>query len=397
MKKDVMRDPDVAKLIQQGKKTGSLTLEEITEALTMREDMNADFVEDVFNIFSELGIEIVEAQCEAKPDLQSVSEPLAVHSVYNGNGNGNGRGNVHGKGNGNGRSRANGSKSSGNHLILDAIEESDDPVYIYLKDIGRVSLLSSDEEVYLAKRVERNDEKAKQQLTEANLRLVVNIAKRYIGRGLAFLDLIQEGNLGLIRAVEKFDYRKGFRFSTYATWWIRQAITRALADQARTIRIPVHMIEMMNKVSRATRILFQMLGRDPLSHEIAEYVEMPVERVEEVLKIGQDPLSLETPIGDDEESHLLDFIEDKASMSPSDAAFRLILKSHVESLLDLLSPREQKILRLRFGVGVERNHTLEEVGEEFQVTRERIRQIEAKAIRKLKHPSKMRRLKEYLD
>ena len=257
MKKDVMRDPDVAKLIQQGKKTGSLTLEEITEALTMREDMNADFVEDVFNIFSELGIEIVEVQCEAKPDLQEVSETLMAHSVYSGNGNGHGNG--HGKGDGNGRSRANGSKSSVNHLILDGIEESDDPVYIYLKDIGRVSLLSSEEEVYLAKRVERNDEEAKQQLTEANLRLVVNIAKRYIGRGLAFLDLIQEGNLGLIRAVEKFDYRKGFRFSTYATWWIRQAITRALADQARTIRIPVHMIEMMNKVSRATPILFQIL------------------------------------------------------------------------------------------------------------------------------------------
>lgn len=387
-----MRDPDVAKLIQQGKKTGSLSLEEITDVLTVREDMNADFVEDVFNIFSELGIEITDEKGMTKPDISDAPDALEVHVAHGGNGNGNGNGNGHaglhaGKSNGNGA--RNGS--------MEGIEESDDPVYLYLKDIGRVSLLSPEEEIYLAKRIERNDETAKQQLTEANLRLVVNIAKRYIGRGMAFLDLIQEGNLGLIRAVEKYDYRKGYRFSTYATWWIRQAITRALADQARTIRIPVHMIEMMNKVSRATRILFQMLGRDPLSHEIAEYVEMQVERVEEVLKIGQEPLSLETPIGDEEDSHLMDFIEDKSSVSPSDAAFRLILKSHVESLLDLLTPREQKILRLRFGVGVERNHTLEEVGEEFQVTRERIRQIEAKAIRKLKHPSKTRRLKEYLE
>ncbi len=385
-----MKDPDVSKLVQQGKKTGSLTLEEITDVLTVREDMDADFVEDVFNLFADLGIEIVEEKVVAKPEINVITDPLEIHAVHNGNGNRNGNGigaRVH----------ANNGNGNGHGHTADGIEESDDPVYLYLKDIGRVSLLSSEEEVYLAKRIERNDFNAKQQLTEANLRLVVNIAKRYMGRGMAFLDLIQEGNLGLIRAVEKYDYRKGYRFSTYATWWIRQAITRALADQARTIRIPVHMIEMMNKVSRATRILFQMLGRDPLSHEISEYVEMSVERVEEVLKIGQEPLSLETPIGDEEESHLMDFIEDKSSVSPSDAAFRLILKSHVEGLLDLLTPREQKILRLRFGVGVERNHTLEEVGEEFQVTRERIRQIEAKAIRKLKHPSKVRRLKEYLE
>ncbi len=383
MKKDVLKDPDVSRLIQLGKKKGVLSLEEITDVLTQREDMNADFVEDVFTAFSDLGIEIVD------------DKNLLRHAT-DGKEQSSGNGSVHGNGNGNGN--GNGVKHSGNgHEPLDGIEESDDPVYLYLKDIGRVSLLTSEQEVYLAKRIERNDFKAKQQLTEANLRLVVNIAKRYIGRGMAFLDLIQEGNLGLIRAVEKYDYRKGYRFSTYATWWIRQAITRALADQARTIRIPVHMIEMMNKVSRASRVLFQLLGRDPLSHEIAEYSEMTVDRVEEVLKIGQEPLSLETPVGDEEESHLLDFIEDKSSLAPSDAAFRLLLRTHVEGLLDLLTPREQKILRLRFGLGVDRNYTLEEVGEEFQVTRERIRQIEAKAIRKLKQPSKVRRLKEYLD
>ena len=273
----------------------------------------------------------------------------------------------------------------------------EDPVRMYLKEIGKVSLLSADEEIELAKRMEKGDEAAKKRLAEANLRLVVSIAKRYVGRGMLFLDLIQEGNLGLIKAVEKFDYRKGYKFSTYATWWIRQAITRAIADQARTIRIPVHMVETINKLIRVSRQLLQELGREPTPEEIAEEMDMPVDRVREILKISQDPVSLETPIGEEEDSHLGDFIQDDNVPVPADAAAFTLLKEQLVEVLSTLTDREQKVLRLRFGLDDGRARTLEEVGKEFNVTRERIRQIEAKALRKLRHPSRSRKLKDYLD
>lgn len=273
----------------------------------------------------------------------------------------------------------------------------EDPVRMYLKEIGKVSLLSADEEIELAKRMEKGDEAAKKRLAEANLRLVVSIAKRYVGRGMLFLDLIQEGNLGLIKAVEKFDYRKGYKFSTYATWWIRQAITRAIADQARTIRIPVHMVETINKLIRVSRQLLQELGREPTPEEIAEEMNMPVERVREILKISQEPVSLETPIGEEEDSHLGDFIQDDNVPVPADAAAFTLLKEQLVEVLSTLTEREQKVLRLRFGLDDGRARTLEEVGKEFNVTRERIRQIEAKALRKLRHPSRSRKLKDYLD
>ena len=273
----------------------------------------------------------------------------------------------------------------------------EDPVRMYLKEIGKVSLLSADEEIELAKRMEKGDEAAKKRLAEANLRLVVSIAKRYVGRGMLFLDLIQEGNLGLIKAVEKFDYRKGYKFSTYATWWIRQAITRAIADQARTIRIPVHMVETINKLIRVSRQLLQELGREPTPEEIAEEMDMPVDRVREILKISQEPVSLETPIGEEEDSHLGDFIQDDNVPVPADAAAFTLLKEQMVEVLSTLTDREQKVLRLRFGLDDGRARTLEEVGKEFNVTRERIRQIEAKALRKLRHPSRSRKLKDYLD
>ena len=273
----------------------------------------------------------------------------------------------------------------------------EDPVRMYLKEIGKVSLLSADEEIELAKRMEKGDEAAKKRLAEANLRLVVSIAKRYVGRGMLFLDLIQEGNLGLIKAVEKFDYRKGYKFSTYATWWIRQAITRAIADQARTIRIPVHMVETINKLIRVSRQLLQELGREPTPDEIAEEMDMPVDRVREILKISQEPVSLETPIGEEEDSHLGDFIQDDNVPVPADAAAFTLLKEQLVEVLSTLTDREQKVLRLRFGLDDGRARTLEEVGKEFNVTRERIRQIEAKALRKLRHPSRSRKLKDYLD
>ncbi len=273
----------------------------------------------------------------------------------------------------------------------------EDPVRMYLKEIGKVPLLTADEEVELAKRMADGDEDAKKRLAEANLRLVVSIAKRYVGRGMLFLDLIQEGNLGLIKAVEKFDYRKGFKFSTYATWWIRQAITRAIADQARTIRIPVHMVETINKLIRVSRQLLQELGREPTPEEIAEEMDMPVERVREILKISQEPVSLETPIGEEEDSHLGDFIQDDNVPVPSEAAAQTLLKEQLDEVLDTLTDREQKVLRLRFGMDDGRARTLEEVGKEFDVTRERIRQIEAKALRKLRHPSRSRKLRDYLD
>ena len=273
----------------------------------------------------------------------------------------------------------------------------EDPVRMYLKEIGKVSLLSADEEIELAKRMEKGDEAAKKRLAEANLRLVVSIAKRYVGRGMLFLDLIQEGNLGLIKAVEKFVYRKGYKFSTYATWWIRQAITRAIADQARTIRIPVHMVETINKLIRVSRQLLQELGREPTPEEIAEEMDMPVDRVREILKISQEPVSLETPIGEEEDSHLGDFIQDDNVPVPADAAAFTLLKEQLVEVLSTLTDREQKVLRLRFGLDDGRARTLEEVGKEFNVTRERIRQIEAKALRKLRHPSRSRKLKDYLD
>ena len=298
-------------------------------------------------------------------------------------------------------------------LLLDDLEEDvdvdkidisvpdgvsiEDPVRMYLKEIGKVPLLSAEEEIELAKRMEEGDEQAKQKLAEANLRLVVSIAKRYVGRGMLFLDLIQEGNLGLIKAVEKFDYRKGYKFSTYATWWIRQAITRAIADQARTIRIPVHMVETINKLIRVSRQLLQELGREPTPEEIAEEMKMPVDRVREILKISQEPVSLETPIGEEEDSHLGDFIQDDNVPVPADAAAFTLLKEQLIEVLGTLTEREQKVLRLRFGLDDGRARTLEEVGKEFNVTRERIRQIEAKALRKLRHPSRSRKLKDYLD
>ncbi len=273
----------------------------------------------------------------------------------------------------------------------------DDPVRMYLKEIGKVPLLSADEEIELAKRMEKGDQAAKQRLAEANLRLVVSIAKRYVGRGMLFLDLIQEGNMGLIKAVEKFDYRKGYKFSTYATWWIRQAITRAIADQARTIRIPVHMVETINKLIRVSRQLLQDLGRDPTPEEIAEELDMPVGKVREILKVAQEPVSLETPIGEEEDSHLGDFIPDTEMMIPADAAAFTLLKEQLLEVLGTLTDREQKVLRLRFGLDDGRARTLEEVGKEFQVTRERIRQIEAKALRKLRHPSRSKKLRDYLE
>ena len=273
----------------------------------------------------------------------------------------------------------------------------DDPVRMYLKEIGKVPLLSPDEEIELAKKIELGDEEAKKKLAESNLRLVVSIAKRYAGRGMQLLDLIQEGNLGLIKAVEKFDYRKGYKFSTYATWWIRQAITRAIADQARTIRIPVHMVETINRLIRTSRQLLQELGREPTPEEIAEKMEMPVERVREIMKISQDPVSLETPIGEEEDSHLGDFIQDDHVQVPVDAATYTLLHEQLMEVLDTLTEREQKVLRLRFGLDDGRPRTLEEVGRQFNVTRERIRQIEAKALRKLRHPSRSKKLKDYLD
>ena len=273
----------------------------------------------------------------------------------------------------------------------------DDPVKMYLKDIGEVPLLSADDEIDLASRIQEGDEEAKKKLSEANLRLVVSIAKRYVGRGMLFLDLIQEGNIGLMKAVEKFDYQKGFKFSTYATWWIRQAITRAIADQARTIRIPVHMVETINKLTRVSRILLQTLGREPTPAEIAREMGVSEERVREIQKIAQDPVSLETPIGEEEDSHLGDFIEDDRAITPSDSVSTTMLKETLLSVLNSLTPREEKVLRLRYGVDDGRPRTLEEVGKEFNVTRERIRQIEAKALRKLRHPSRSKHLKDFLD
>ncbi len=283
------------------------------------------------------------------------------------------------------------------HLILPPGVKVDDPVRMYLKEIGRVQLLSTEEEVDLAQRIEQGDEQAKQRLTEANLRLVVSIARRYVGRGMLFLDLIQEGNMGLIKAVDKFDYRKGFKFSTYATWWIRQAITRSIADQSRTIRIPVHMVETINKYIRISRQMLQVLGREPSPEEIAKEMELSLDKVREIMKISQEPISLETPVGEESDSKLGEFIEDQDALAPADAAAFELLKEQLEDVLDTLTDREESVLRLRFGLDDGRSRTLEEVGKEFGVTRERIRQIEAKALRKLRHPSRSKQLKDFME
>ena len=351
----------IADLLAKGKKNGgTLTDAEIIDAM-QKQDLTPDEIDSMYELFSQKGIDIVDDTAgqeisdgkdddEAEIDL-SVPEGISI----------------------------------------------DDPVRMYLKEIGRVPLLTAEEEVYLAKRMEQGDEEAQKRLAEANLRLVVSIAKRYVGRGMLFLDLIQEGNLGLIKAVEKFDYNKGYKFSTYATWWIRQAITRAIADQARTIRIPVHMVETINKLIRVSRQLLQKLGREPSAEEIAKEMEISVDRVREIMKIAQEPVSLETPIGEEEDSHLGDFIEDQDAPAPAEAASFTPLKEQLEEVLDTLTPREEKVLRLRFGLDDGRARTLEEVGKNFGVTRERIRQIEAKALRKLRHPSRSRKLKDFLD
>ena len=355
----------VKDLIDKGRKKGSLTYQEIMDELEDVE-ITPEQIEKIYETLEGLNIEVVGEIKPVKKDKKEEEEVPVKEK-----------------------------KSS----VLSVPEgiAIDDPVRMYLKEIGKVPLLSSEEEVSLAMKIEEGDYYSKQKLAEANLRLVVSIAKRYVGRGMMFLDLIQEGNLGLIKAVEKFDYRKGYKFSTYATWWIRQAITRAIADQARTIRIPVHMVETINKLIRVSRQLLQELGREPLPDEIAGVMELPVEKVREIMKIAQEPVSLETPIGEEEDSHLGDFIEDEQAPAPSEAAAFTMLKEQLINVLDTLTPREEKVLKLRFGLDDGRARTLEEVGKEFSVTRERIRQIEAKALRKLRHPSRSKKLKDYLD
>lgn len=356
----------VDNLLSKGKKNGgTLTYGELVEAL-QTQDLSPDEIDNMYDIFSTKGIEIVDDSNSGDQQDDDVDPDDKDEEV---------------------------------EIDLSVPEgvSIDDPVRMYLKEIGRVPLLTAEEEVALAKRMQDGDEMAQKRLAEANLRLVVSIAKRYVGRGMLFLDLIQEGNLGLIKAVEKFDYTKGYKFSTYATWWIRQAITRAIADQARTIRIPVHMVETINKLIRVSRQLLQQLGREPAPEEIAKEMEITVERVREIMKIAQEPVSLETPIGEEEDSHLGDFIEDQDAPAPADAASFMLLKEQLEEVLDTLTPREEKVLRLRFGLDDGRARTLEEVGQNFGVTRERIRQIEAKALRKLRHPSRSRKLKDFLD
>ena len=349
-------------LIEMGKSKGKLTMQELMDNMEDM-DIDPDQMDKLYESLEAANVEIVDdLQDESLEDLAMVKMP-----------------------------KDDDDEAGGETLVVD------DPVKVYLKEIGRVPLLSPDEEVELARRIMDGDESAKQRLSEANLRLVVSIAKRYVGRGMSFLDLIQEGNLGLIKAVEKFDYTKGFKFSTYATWWIRQAITRAIADQARTIRIPVHMVETINKVKKTSSILLHKNGHEPTAEEIAEELGLEVSRVREIMRVAQEPVSLETPIGEEEDSHLGDFIPDDEAPAPADAASHMLLKETLTGVLETLTPREAKVLRLRFGLEDGRPRTLEEVGKEFDVTRERIRQIEAKALRKLRHPSRSKRLKDFLD
>ncbi len=353
----------VKDIVEKAKEKGKITYGELATELG---DINPEQIDKVFDAFEEMGVDVLKDDFDEEPDVEELEkvEDIKVEDI--------------------------------NTMNFDGIN-IDDPVRMYLREIGKIPLLSFDEELELAKRVINGDEEAKQKLAESNLRLVVSIAKKYVGRGMLFLDLIQEGNMGLIKAVEKFDYTKGYKFSTYATWWIRQAITRAIADQARTIRIPVHMVETINKLIRTSRHLLQQLGREPTPEEIAQEMEIPVEKVMEIQKIAQDPVSLETPIGEEDDSHLGDFIQDEDSPAPQDSAAYTLLKEQLEEVMNTLTPREAKILKLRFGLEDGRARTLEEVGREFQVTRERIRQIEAKALRKLRHPSRSKKLKDYMN
>ncbi|MBP3906156.1 MAG: RNA polymerase sigma factor RpoD [Peptostreptococcaceae bacterium] len=373
-------------LIEKGKKQGSLTLGEIMEAFSESE-LDKDQIENLYETLGNLGIEVIQKK-EEKADIEIGFNPddLDISSL-----------DVDDPIDDDISKEENMIEIEQIDLTLPKGISIDDPVRMYLKEIGKIPLLKPHEEAELARRMHEGDEIAKQRLVEANLRLVVSIAKRYVGRGMLFLDLIQEGNLGLIKAVEKFDYTKGFKFSTYATWWIRQAITRAIADQARTIRIPVHMVETINKLIRVSRQLLQELGRDPKPEEIAKEMDMTEEKVREIMKIAQDPVSLETPIGEEEDSHLGDFIQDDDAPAPAEAAAYSLLKEQIEEVLGSLNEREQKVLKLRFGLEDGRARTLEEVGKEFDVTRERIRQIEAKALRKLRHPSRSKKLRDYLD
>ena len=358
-----LKDEKVKNIIKQAKEKGKLTYGDLATQLN---DVNPEQIDSVFDAIEEIGVYLLPDDFDEEPDIEDLKEV--------------------------------------EDLKLDEITDTsyegisvDDPVRMYLREIGRIPLLSYDEELELAKRILQGDEEAKQKLAESNLRLVVSIAKKYVGRGMLFLDLIQEGNMGLIKAVEKFDYTKGFKFSTYATWWIRQAITRAIADQARTIRIPVHMVETINKLIRTSRHLLQQLGREPSPEEIAAEMEISVEKVVEIQKIAQDPVSLETPIGEEDDSHLGDFIQDDDSPAPHDAASYTMLREQLEDVMNTLTPREAKVLKLRFGLEDGKSRTLEEVGREFNVTRERIRQIEAKALRKLRHPSRSKKLRDYMS
>ncbi|MCM3746351.1 RNA polymerase sigma factor RpoD [Paenibacillus pasadenensis] len=353
-------------LIEQGKKRSSLSYKEIMDKLAPF-DQEPEQIDEFFEQLDDLGIEVTNERDEGPAPLGEEQERESDDFNFD------------------------------DDLSLPPGIKINDPVRMYLKEIGRVPLLLADDEIELAKRIEKGDEEAKRRLAEANLRLVVSIAKRYVGRGMLFLDLIQEGNMGLIKAVEKFDHQKGFKFSTYATWWIRQAITRAIADQARTIRIPVHMVETINKLIRVSRQLLQELGREPTPEEIAAEMDLSTDKVREIMKIAQEPVSLETPIGEEDDSHLGDFIEDQEALAPADAAAYELLKEQLEDVLDTLTEREENVLRLRFGLDDGRTRTLEEVGKVFGVTRERIRQIEAKALRKLRHPSRSKRLKDFLE